>query len=156
MTGERSDGATGGRSSSGAPVRADLGVVIEVFAYCDRERAPAVSVRERVVVGLLLGDERAELGSADLVVDAGNAIGARPASEASEAGGKREPLAAAARSILDVAARLVALGLVPLEGSPDLEDATEELRRAVETMWSARRRALEDELGRGDRDGGES
>jgi hypothetical protein len=74
---------TGARSSTGAangrgPVRTDLGVVIEVFAFCDREGAPAVSVRACDVFGAPLGDERADHVSAVLVA-AGNAIGARRA-----------------------------------------------------------------------------
>lgn len=75
---------TGGRSSSGgAALRADLGIVLEVFAFTDREGAPMVSVRARDVFGTPLGDERADHVSAVLVA-AGNAIGARRAREASE------------------------------------------------------------------------
>ena len=84
MTGERSDGATGGPSSSGAPVRADLGVVIEVFAFTDREGGPTVSVRARDVFGAPLGDTRDDHVSAILVA-AGNAISARSAAAATRA-----------------------------------------------------------------------
>lgn len=121
MTSGRREGMTGARSSTGAAngrasVRADLGVVIEVFAFCDREGAPAVSVRACDVFGAPLGDERADHVSAVLVA-AGNAIGARRAREASEA--RARELEGLDADLVDAALVGDSLGVALADGAGD-------------------------------------